>query len=583
VTDSGGRLLGGATVEVADGPPNTNAGRRATSDGEGHYTLDGLAFTGFALTASAAGYSSRTDAVSMQAGNESLTKDFVLSAVVSTFTLHGTVSIAGGPGLQDATVKVTDAAPHPNAGRNASTNRDGTFELAGLATGTTTLLASASGYESGSRTVQVAAGVTDASVAFSLQPHAPAPDVLTLTGTVKTQAGTPISSGVVSITDGPPANIGKSATTDSGGGFRIGGVTSGASTVSITAAGYQTLNRTVQISGDSVPVDFVLLLSSTPTYEVKGIVTGFDGGPVGNATVAITDPAPNPNAGRTARTDSKGAYSLSGLAFGAVSLSVSATAYQTSTRAVQMLASVTSAAIDFALTPTVSSYSIRGNVARRSRGGPVTGAAVNVLITGAGAAVTDASGNYSITGVHFQSLLPVLVQANGFQAIQTSVPLVFGTETATADFLLFPQEGITFNGIGTGPMTTWAEKGFTTTITQGSWRADDTMGSPSPAIVFDGAAGTTTMGTVRVVGDGRTFRFESVDFHTVNSAVLFLITGMRGGATVFQWNGSTGPFATLQSKDPTSQIDTLIIQLTNSTTACCSNAMGLDNIRVYYP
>jgi len=358
----------------------------------------------------------------------------------------------------------------------------------------------------------------------------------------------------------------------------------GTLSVSASATGYQTNSRSVQVSGESASVEIVLLSASTPTYEIKGVVTGFGGGPVGNATVMIADPAPNPNAGRSVHTDSAGAYSLTGLAYGGVTLSVSATSYQTSTRAVQMVSGVTSMAVDLSLTPSVATYTVKGTVTRRT-GGPLPGAAVYVLITGQGSAVADANGNFTISGINYVPSLPMMAIASGYDKDQHSIPLVFGTEVATANFSLTPLDGITFAGLGTGPFSSWTEKQFTVTNTLGPWRANP-YGNPAPAVVFDAPAGGHVQATLAVTGDGRPFRFESIDLYSSATGVPYTITGTRNGAVVLQMSGqggaANGAFGTVLSTNSGALIDALTITLTNVPFPCCSNPMGLDNIRVFY-
>lgn len=65
-----------ATVAVADGP---NAGKSATADGSGRYSLSGLAFAGFSISASAPRYVALTKGVSLPSTGTSVSVDFDLA------------------------------------------------------------------------------------------------------------------------------------------------------------------------------------------------------------------------------------------------------------------------------------------------------------------------------------------------------------------------------------------------------------------------------------------------------------------------------------------------------------------------
>jgi hypothetical protein len=75
VTGSGGTGINGATVTVTDGP---NAGRSATADGNGNYTITGLQPAGFTARATARFYNERSKPVTMTSNQ---TLDFSLPAI----------------------------------------------------------------------------------------------------------------------------------------------------------------------------------------------------------------------------------------------------------------------------------------------------------------------------------------------------------------------------------------------------------------------------------------------------------------------------------------------------------------------
>jgi hypothetical protein len=139
-------------------------------------------------------------------------------------------------------------------------------------------------------------------------------------------------------------------------------------------------------------------------------------------------------------------------------------------------------------------------------------------------------------------------------------------------------------GHGT-PVTTYTESGMTVTTTAASWQVSTTYGNPAPFIQFiRPASSPTTTGEVRMTAGGATFTFTSVDIYSSVTPIPYRITGLRGSATVFTIDGTQpntfGNFATIVNPNSTAVIDTLVIQLSNPATPCCSNPVGLDNIVV---
>lgn len=146
---------------------------------------------------------------------------------------------------------------------------------------------------------------------------------------------------------------------------------------------------------------------------------------------------------------------------------------------------------------------------------------------------------------------------------------------------------ITFNAlsgvVNRSPVTSYSEAGFLVTPSAQEWVALTTYGNPSPFIQFtrlatEGAA----VGEVTVTADGELFDFESVDLYSSITMIPHQVIGLRGGTAVFEFSGTVpntfGQFATVSNPHATTQVDTLIIRVTNPPTACCDNPVGLDNI-----
>lgn len=72
---TGGQAISGATVTINDGP---NAGKSAVTDGNGRYTISGLAFAGMSGTASAPGYASLSRGIALTQGVTETTINWAL-------------------------------------------------------------------------------------------------------------------------------------------------------------------------------------------------------------------------------------------------------------------------------------------------------------------------------------------------------------------------------------------------------------------------------------------------------------------------------------------------------------------------
>jgi len=133
-----------------------------------------------------------------------------------------------------------------------------------------------------------------------------------------------------------------------------------------------------------------------------------------------------------------------------------------------------------------------------------------------------------------------------------------------------------------GPFTSLSACGLTVAASGAPWQALMTYGRPAPFVQFLSNAGVTSVGDVTI--SGGTFTFAAVDIYSSTTKIPYDITGLAGGATVFQIQdvqGNTfGNFATILNLQAAKTIDTLRIRLTNPAAPCCANPVGLDNIRL---
>jgi trimeric autotransporter adhesin len=244
--------------------------------------------------------------------------------------------------------------------------------------------------------------------------------------------------------------------------------------------------------------------------------------------------------------------------------------------------------LTFAVTAPAT-YVLKGTVMAATSSAGVAGATVTAK-DGGGAtksATSDASGRYAIAGLA-PGRWDVSAAAPNFVAATTSVTVL---ADATVDFRLASAPAcplIGFDDLQThgAPFDQYARCGITVASTTSNWTVSTSYGRPAPFIQFMSNAGGTTIGEILVTAAGTKFRFESVDIYSSTTPIPYAITGIANSTTVFTiqaTQGNTfGDFATVSNPQASTAIDALLIRLTNPAAPCCSNPVGLDNIRLAF-
>jgi len=136
--------------------------------------------------------------------------------------------------------------------------------------------------------------------------------------------------------------------------------------------------------------------------------------------------------------------------------------------------------------------------------------------------------------------------------------------------------------VNRSPISTHRESGFALTTTAQNWMTLTSFGNPAPFIQFvRDPAQPTQVGEVTVTADGAAFAFESIDVYSSTTPIPFELVGLSAGATVFTLSGTVpntfGRFATIETTQPGTRIDTLLIRLSNPS-AAVTNPVGFDNL-----
>lgn len=137
--------------------------------------------------------------------------------------------------------------------------------------------------------------------------------------------------------------------------------------------------------------------------------------------------------------------------------------------------------------------------------------------------------------------------------------------------------------------STYAESGFTISVTGPSWFTRDwegatSFGNPAPFIQFRVAPGAAeTSGAIRVSAGGATFSLASVDLYSSITPIGYELRGFLNGTPAFTATGTVpntfGTFQIVANPYADVLVDSVMVVLINpAMSACCGNAMGLDNI-----
>ena len=188
--DGGSPASGSITGMVTDtsGEPNpiegaavsADRGESATTASDGSYTLMDVPAGGRTVTASASGYQSAEQVVTVTDGGAA-TAEFAL-ATQPMGTIAGTVTDAS------SLAPVGGAMVSADTGESATTAADGTYTLMDVALGDRTVTASVGGYQTAQQVVTVTDGGT-ATAGFALDPVTTASDVFVASVTYATEGG----------------------------------------------------------------------------------------------------------------------------------------------------------------------------------------------------------------------------------------------------------------------------------------------------------------------------------------------------------------------------------------------------------
>ncbi len=390
VTDAqSGSPVSGVTVAVGS--------RSAKSAADGTYTVTNAPTGSQTVTATATGYQSASATATINPGTNSL--DFVLvPATASTGTVTGHVTDA-------TTTSPISGAAVSIGSRSTQTATDGSYTISNVPTGSQSVTASATGYQSNTKTVTVGAGSNTVDLALAAT-----------TSTTGTVTGHVTDGSTTSPIAGATVSIGSQTTqTASDGSYTISNVPTGQQTVGATAPNYRAASQNVTVQRGTNTANFALQAAGVGT--ISGVVTdATSGSPIGGATVSVGC--------LSAQTASDGSYTIDGVATGSQTVFADATGYQSSSQNVDVASGPNT--VNFSLTA-IQYGTVTGTVKDASTGAAISGATVEDFSGGSTQTATD--GSYTLTNVPTGNQT-IEAFATNYQSSQQNVTVTTGTTTA---------------------------------------------------------------------------------------------------------------------------------------------------------
>ena len=302
-----GTVIDGSTNQPLNGVSiilATDPSLIVLTNSTGSFNLTNVPAGSYQISFSSTGYSIYTGSITISAGSIVNLGAISLSAIPTTGIIQGTIADAStGSPLTGVTITVTGTSTW-----TATTAANGSFKIIDIVPGNVTISASKAGYYTAQGTGVMTAGGT---LVFS-------PTLSTLPATVTTgglkgiivdsSTSLPVQGATITITP-DPSGIGP-VTSSASGSFSISGIDPGNYTVSIASANYisQIYTATI-IAGTTTDLGIIALAASpsTSTTITGTVMNSSTGQLITGADVFIVGTS------TTVKTDSSGAYTITGI------------------------------------------------------------------------------------------------------------------------------------------------------------------------------------------------------------------------------------------------------------------------------
>lgn len=431
-----GVLIVGKALDQRTGSPLAGVVIRAMSGaveqsgltaGDGSYTLNRVPAGTISLEASLGGYDSVTASA---IGSDGMTVIFSPSLLPSdsrSVTVRGLISDqSSGRPLAGVVIRAVSAG----ITQTAITSMDGQYVINDVAVGAISLEASLAGY---AKVTASAQGVANGVIDFSAQLE-PLSDTSNVSGIVSDAAdGQPIAGALIQL-----AGSGISMLTDDAGRYAFAGIEGDTVGLIVSADGYQSISPTFALSAGPGNYEINLSLAplTTQSATVSGVVSDAETGePIFGASVSLNYPD---NTTVQAVTDLNGAYRLSGLDIGMVTVKVSKAGYADLITSREIVT-----AADIRFSPTLQYLSDSGLaivLTDATSGMSIPGAIATLIYTDGAEAVlspSDAEGQILASGLN-AGQATLSITADGYEPFAMFVEFIRNEIATLGEIMLTP-------------------------------------------------------------------------------------------------------------------------------------------------
>ena len=297
-----GQVTDSATSAAISGAKVSYSGGSTTTDSNGNYTLANVPTGSVSVTASASGYASSSQTVTVNQ-NAATTANFALTSTPTGTVTGAVTSSSSGAAISGAAVSYS--------GGSTTTDSTGHYTLSNVPTGTVSVTAAASGFNSSTQSVTVTQNAsTTANFALTT--------ATTTTGAIAGKVTNISTGGALSSATVKLASNGATATTDSSGNYKLSNVPTGTQKITVTRSGY--LARTVSVTVNSGATTTANVAIAT-AGKIAATVKTSGGAAISGATVKISGGKIATTV--TTTTSSTGTYSSPWIAVGSYTVTVS--------------------------------------------------------------------------------------------------------------------------------------------------------------------------------------------------------------------------------------------------------------------
>ena len=376
---TGTGTLSGTVVNIANNAPIAGAtvsfsGGSTTTNASGFYQFTGVPSGTYSVTAVSTGFFAVTESAAVSSG-QTTTLNFRLS---TGGKIAGTVTSSSGAAIAGASVHILGGSVTQNI--TLTTDASGAYATDFVSTGNYTVVASASGFASQSKSTTVTSGQT-ATVNFTLLSAA---GTGALVGTVvNISNNVPISGATVTFSGG-------TTTTNSNGFYQFTNVAVGTYNVTASHTGFFSSTQSATVtSGGTTTLNFKLATGG----KLAGTVKNSSGVAISGASVKISGGSVPTSV--TLTTSSTGGYATNFIPVGSYTITVSATGFATQSKTATVNTGQTTT-VNFTLSAGGGTGTLSGTVVNISTNAAISGATVSFS---GGSTTTNSSGFYQFTNV----------------------------------------------------------------------------------------------------------------------------------------------------------------------------------------